>query len=144
MPDSMFFRGRLAMHAGDLRRAADYFRAALSKEPADRDAIHGLGVALKRLGDPQSKQFLQLADRYDQLKRTLKESVVTLHTDKKLFDKLGDICMSLNQREEARVWYRLAILSNPLDAHAEQALARLDREAPETDAGPVPAQDKRN
>jgi tetratricopeptide (TPR) repeat protein len=138
------FRGRLAMNGGDPRRAAAYFRAALGKEPADRDSIHGLGVALKRLGDPQSKDFLQIADRHDQLKRTVKDSVVIIRTDRKFFDKLGDICTSLNRREEACAWYRLAIQYDPLDAHAEQALARLDREDPDADAGPDPAQDKRN
>jgi len=57
--------------------------------------------------------------------------VLTSETDPKLFDKLGEICESLHRREEARVWYQLAIGRDPLDSRAHQALARLDQAAPE-------------
>jgi len=120
------FHGRLAMQRNELRAAADYFRAALRHEPDNRDAIHGLGVALQGLGDPQSKEFLQFASRYDRLKRTIKESVVTLQSDQKIFYKLGELCELLNRREEAIVWYRLAIARDPLDKQAHQGLTRLD------------------
>jgi tetratricopeptide (TPR) repeat protein len=120
------FHGRLAMQRNELRAAADYFRAALRQEPNNRDAMHGLGVALQGLGDPQSKEFLQFASRYDRLKRTIKESVVTLQTDQKIFFKLGELCESLDRRDEAIVWYRLAIARDPLDKEAHQGLTRLD------------------
>ncbi len=113
------------MHENDPRRAAAAFRAALRRDPADRDAIHGLGVALRHLGDPQFQGFLQTAARHDQLKRSIKDSVTTIQTDRKLFSKLGEICESMNLCEQARVWYRLAIGRDPLDAQAQQALARL-------------------
>src|SRR5207247_1349327 len=104
-----YFRGRLALQGNDPRRAAADFRAALRQDPQDRDAIQGLGVALRSLGDPQFQEFLQIAFRHDQLKRTIKDSVTTLQTDPKLFSKLGEICESLNRCEEARAWYQLAI-----------------------------------
>jgi tetratricopeptide (TPR) repeat protein len=121
-----FFRGRLALHANDLRRAADAFRAALLLDPADRDAIDGLSIALRRLGDPQAEELRQAVSHHDRLKRTIKDSVNTLSTDRKIFDKLGQICESMNLRKQARVWYRLAIDRDPLDAEAQQALARLE------------------
>jgi tetratricopeptide (TPR) repeat protein len=120
------FNGRLALQRNELRKAASHFRAALEQQPDNRDAAHGLGVALQGLGDPQFKEFLQFALRYDLLKRTIKESVVTIGTDQKIFYKLGEICESLNRREEALVWYRLAIARDPLDVQAQQGLTRLD------------------
>jgi tetratricopeptide (TPR) repeat protein len=119
-------RGRLELQRNDPRSAAACFREAVRQDPEDRDAIHGLGVALQSLGDPQAKEYLQFAARYDNLKRTIKESVVTIQTDQKLFYKLGEICESLDRRDEARVWYRLAIGRDPLDAQAQQGLTRLD------------------
>ncbi len=71
-------RGQLALHAGQSRQAVSYFRAALDKEPEDRDAIQGLGLALRRLADPQAKQYLDIAARRDLLARTIRESVVTI------------------------------------------------------------------
>ncbi|MFI5455380.1 MAG: tetratricopeptide repeat protein [Isosphaerales bacterium] len=121
------FRGRLALQRNDLREAAAYFRAARRQDPEDRDATQGLGVVLQSLGDPESKELLQFAARYDLLKRTIKDSVVTIQTDQKIFYKLGEICESLNRREEARVWYQLAIGRDPLDTQAHQGLTRLNQ-----------------
>jgi tetratricopeptide (TPR) repeat protein len=121
------FRGRLALQANDPRRAAAYFRTALRRDPQDRDASYGLGVALRHLGDPQAQDFLRMASLHDQLKRTIKESVTTIETDRKLFDKLGEICESLGRGLEARVWYQVALGRDPLDTQAHQALARLDQ-----------------
>jgi len=121
------FRGRLQLQRNDPRQAAAYFRAALRQDPEDRNAIQGLGVALRSLGDPQYKELLQFAAHYDLLKRTIQESVVTLQTDQKIFYKLGEICESLNRREEARVWYQLAIGRDPLDTQAHQGLTRLNQ-----------------
>ena len=53
------------------------------------------------------------------------ESVVTIHSDPKLFCKLGALCESLNPREEARVWYQLAIERDPLDGDAQQGLSHV-------------------
>ena len=121
------FRGRLALHRDDRRKAAAYFRAALLKDPNDRDVIQDLGVALRGLGDPRAQEFLQTASRHDRLKRIIKDSVTTLQTDKAIFFKLGEACESLNLLDEARVWYRIAIERDPLDAPAQQALARVGR-----------------
>jgi tetratricopeptide (TPR) repeat protein len=130
------FRGQLAQHHGDATRAAAYFRAALRGDPANRDALQGLGVALRSKGEPGADPFLRAAYRHDQLKRAIQDSVTSLATDVKLFDRLGVICESIDRRDEARVWYRLAIGRDPLDAQAHQALARITQAAPE---GPGPS-----
>ena len=122
-------RGRLAMQAGDTRAASAYFRAALDKEPRDRDAIHGLGVALQRVGDPQAKEYLQIASRYDHLKREIVRCGNLARIELEVFAQLGEICESLGRPDQARVWYQVAIGWDPLDARAQQALTRLDQAA---------------
>jgi tetratricopeptide (TPR) repeat protein len=137
-----YLRGHLALNGNDPRQAAAYFRAALAQDPDDRDATHGLGLALRALGDPQAEEFLQIAFRHDKLKRTIQDSGTTVHTDPQLFYKLGEICKSLNRFEEARAWYRLAIKRDPLNTPAHQALTRLDETALEKSTGPAPKRDE--
>jgi predicted Zn-dependent protease len=120
-------RGELALMGNNPRQAAEYFRAVLRAESEDRDATHGLGLALHRMGDPQAGTYREIAARQDELKRTIIASVTTIHTDPKLFFKLGEMCASLNRLEEARTWFQLAIGRDPLDAQAHQALARLNK-----------------
>jgi predicted Zn-dependent protease len=120
-------RGQFALRAGDASRAATRFRAALRSDPEDRDAIRGLGQALRALGEPEAERLLQRAAHYDQLRRTIQDSVSSLRTDPKLFYKLGELCASIDHPVEARVWYHLAIESDPLDTQAQQALTRLER-----------------
>ncbi len=120
-------RGELAIRGTNPRQAVEYFRAVLRSDPEDRDANHGLGLVLRRLGDPQAVNYLEHAARQDRLKRTIQESVTTINTDRKLFFKLGELCESLNRIEEARAWFQLAIGRDPLDAEAHQALTRLNK-----------------
>jgi Flp pilus assembly protein TadD len=125
-----YLRGRLALQGNEPRKAAEFFRATLRQDPSDRDAIQGLGVALRTLDDPQFESLLQLAALHDRLKRTIKESVTTLKTDEKIFYKLGAICESLKRLDEARAWYRLAITRDPLDDDAQKKLTLLEKAAP--------------
>jgi tetratricopeptide (TPR) repeat protein len=127
-------RGQFALHAGQSRQAVTCFRAALDKEPEDRDAIQGVGLALRRLADPQAKRYLDIVARRDLLARTIRESVVTISSDPRLFFKLGEMCESLNRREEARAWYRLAITRDPLDTQAQQGLTRVEQAVPAASA----------
>jgi tetratricopeptide (TPR) repeat protein len=120
-------RGQLqAGYHKNPRQAATFFRAAVQKDPEDRDAIHGLGYALERLGDPEGKEYIRIASLHDALTRTIKGSVTAIKTDPKLFYKLGDVCESLKRLAEARVWYELAIRRDPTDEQAQKGLARID------------------
>ena len=132
-----FLRGKLALHDNDPRKAAKLFRSALRLDPEDRDAMHGLGVALRQLGDAEATRWFERASRRDKLKRLILDSVSTIHTDPKLFCKLGLHCEAVDRREEARVWYRLAIERDPLDVESQHGLGRLhdagvDRKSPST------------
>jgi tetratricopeptide (TPR) repeat protein len=119
------YRGQLAFPT-DAAKAADYYRAALLQDPDDRDALHGLGTALRKQGDAKASEYLDLAAGRDKLKRTIQNSVSTIQTDPKLFAKLGEICESLKRFDEARVWYQLAIQRDPLDTQSQQAMTRIE------------------
>lgn len=123
-------RGRLALQAGDAARAAEVFRAALERDPRDRDAIQGLGTAMQRLKDPRSRELLQTAGLHDQLKRIIIECGNSRRIDLKVFPKIGGICESLGRPDQARVWYQVALSWDPLDTQAHQGLTRLDRASP--------------
>jgi len=124
------YRGQLAF-PGDASKAAAYYLSALRQDPEDRDALHGLGVALRKLGDPKAVEYLDLAARHDKLRRTIQDSVSTIQTDPRLFSKLGVICEALSRLEEARIWYQLAIERDPLDNQSQQALNRVEQAAHE-------------
>lgn len=117
------FRGTLAI--ADRQKAVSFLRAALRSDPDNRDAINALGVTLRLLGDPEANNWLDLAARRDKLKRLIIESVVTIHSDPKLFCKLGALCESLDRRQEAHVWYQIAIERDPLDVEAQQGLSHV-------------------
>jgi tetratricopeptide (TPR) repeat protein len=122
-------RGEFALHDSDPRQAEMCFRAALRSDPDARDALRGLGMALRKLADPKAGEYLDLASRYDRLKRTIIDSVTTIRTDPDLFYKLGGMCESVNHTIEARTWYQLAIGRNPMDSRAQKALARIEKRA---------------
>jgi predicted Zn-dependent protease len=120
-------RGDLARYHGLARKAESYYRAALEKEPDARDAIHGLGLALRQLGDPAWEKYLKAAATRDEMKRSIKASANMIKVDIKLYCKLGELCESIGHLAQARVWYRLAIKVDPLDTTAHQGLARLEK-----------------
>jgi tetratricopeptide (TPR) repeat protein len=120
-------RGQLqAGYHKNARQAAKFFGDAVQKDSDDRDAIHGLGYALERLGNPSGKEYIRIASLHDALARKIKESVATINTNSKIFDELGEICEGLKRYAEARIWYQLAIRRDPTDALAQKALVRIN------------------
>jgi tetratricopeptide (TPR) repeat protein len=129
------YRGQLAF-PNSAADAAAFYRLALHQDPDDRDALHGLGTASRKLGDPKAAEYLDRAARHDKLKRTIQDSVSTLRTDLKLFAKLGELCESLERLAEARIWYQLAVERDPLDTESQQAVGRVKRAAFEKSDAP--------
>ncbi len=134
-------RGRLALSENNAQKAAGYFRAALRREPDDHDALQGLGSALRASGDPQAAALLNEARQYDEFKRTLQGAINTIHTDPRLFTKLGEQCQAIHRTAQARVWYELAIERDPLDSQAQRGLTLLD-EARRDDDDPLAPRSK--
>ncbi|WP_165219163.1 tetratricopeptide repeat protein [Aquisphaera insulae] len=118
-------RAKLALARADLRAAANAFRVVLRDDPSCPDAIRGLGLVLRRLGDPEADSFLRTSARQDELKRSIHASIQADQTDPMLHLKLGMLCESLDLNEQARAWFRLVLASDPSNTKAREALVRL-------------------
>jgi tetratricopeptide (TPR) repeat protein len=132
-PALAVLRGRLALHLRDVPGAIQQFRTALAREPHHRDALFGLGRALKLSGQAAAAEHWQKAAlAQDALDNRLQSLALRPGSDDPATcSTLGDLCEAAGRLPEARAWYRLAIATNPLDLRSQQALFRL-RRAPAT------------
>jgi len=124
-------RGRLAQARRDPAAALAHYRAACAVDPDDRDALFGLGQALRALGDtPSAEAPLAAAKRLDELAGLVQRAGTNDgRNDPTLLRRLGEACEAVGRRDEARAWFGLAIARDPLDSAAQAAMFRL---------GPVP------
>jgi tetratricopeptide (TPR) repeat protein len=130
-------RGRFALAHRDGAAAVLHFRKAYAAEPDHRDSVVGLGQALTLIGKyEEAAPFIAEARDIDALgalvqrAATVSVSVRPTATDAErqdpaLLHALGAACEKVRRLPEARAWYRLAILANPLDSEAQKALYRL-------------------
>lgn len=124
-------RGRLAQARRDPAAALVHYRAASAVDPDDRDALFGLGQALRASGDTQAAEApLAAAKRLDELAGLVQRAGTNGgRNDPRLLRSLGAACEAVGRRDEARAWLGLAIARDPLDSAAQAAMFRL---------GPVP------
>jgi tetratricopeptide (TPR) repeat protein len=120
-------RGLLDLERGDGSAAGRHFRASLAADPADRDALFGLGQALRFTGDSkEAERYLRAAYDRDHLVVLLEHAAPpSARSDPKVLRQLGAACERLGRLPEALGWYKLAIASDPLDPENQQAVARL-------------------
>jgi tetratricopeptide (TPR) repeat protein len=120
-------RGRFALARGNGPEAIRQFRIAHDRAPNLREAVLGLGQALKTTGDlAAAAPLLEEARRHERLGSLVqKAAVLKNRDDPALMRDLGEACAALGRNLEARAWYNLAITKDPLDTQAQQALARL-------------------
>jgi tetratricopeptide (TPR) repeat protein len=121
------FRGQLAVRSNDSASAVRQFRLALRLDPANREALQGLALVLKQMGDSEAAAPIQKqAEQWRHLTGLLQKSkTFEIREDKALLTQLAEACEALKQRELARAWYRLALGRNPLDQDLQRALYRL-------------------
>jgi tetratricopeptide (TPR) repeat protein len=137
-------RGQLALARRDGAAAIEHFRSALRADLADRDVLHGLGLALRLTGAAEAAAtYLRAAEDHDRLRRLLLEATTrndpaTLGQGSQgpTFTALGRACEAAGYLAEARGWYLLAIARDPLDDEAQRGLGRLGR--PAASRGPPP------
>ncbi|MGE3822021.1 MAG: tetratricopeptide repeat protein, partial [Isosphaeraceae bacterium] len=120
-------RGRLALVKGDASAAIHAYRIALREAPDDRDARFGLAQALRLAGEAASARPLadsvQARDRLDWLVQNARPP--DRRGDPATLRAIGDACLALGRREQARAWYRLALARDPLNGDLQRALFRL-------------------
>jgi len=126
------FRAQLAVRSNDPITATREFRLALRLDPTNREALQGLSLVLKQLGDAAAAAPIQkLAEEWRHLTSLLQKSkTFDMRQDKTLFTQLAEACETLEQRAEARAWYRLALRLDPLDEQVQRALYRLRDRVP--------------
>jgi tetratricopeptide (TPR) repeat protein len=125
-------RGQVAVRINDRLTAARQFRIALSHDPTNHEALQGLALVLKQLGDREAAASIQeQLDQWHFLTTLLQKSrTFEIRTDKTLLTQLAQTCAALNQIPEARAWYRLALAQDPLDAAIQKSLYFLRGRAP--------------
>jgi tetratricopeptide (TPR) repeat protein len=125
-------RGQLAVRCNDPSTAARQFRIALRQDPTNHEALQGLALVLKQLGDREAAASTQrLAEQWRHLTSLLQKSrTFNIRNDKTLLTRLAEACEALGQIPEARAWYRLALAQDPLDEVIQKSLHRVRDPAP--------------
>ena len=125
--DLALLRGRFAQARGDGPEAVRQFGIAYAKSPNLREAVLGLGQALKTTGDDAAAApLLELARKHERLAALVsKAGVEKERDDPALIRDLGEACAALGRFAEARAWYNLAITKDPFDVKAQDGLARV-------------------
>jgi tetratricopeptide (TPR) repeat protein len=126
-PGLALLRGQLAVQENQFTVAARQFRIALRREPDNREALQNLSAVLNKLGDAQgASEALEKADHWRHLTSLLQKSrTFNIRKDKTLLLQIGQACEAVRQFPEARAWYRLALVEDPLDPAVQQALFRV-------------------
>jgi tetratricopeptide (TPR) repeat protein len=123
--------GEFALRRHDVDAAIRYFKSALTDEPYDRVSPMHIAQALRLKGENEAAEiYLDRVQRLNKIYNMIIR-VRTPNRQNEISDltKLGEACEDAGLIEEARGWYALAITLNPVDGDAQQALARLGRNA---------------
>ncbi len=120
-------RGQLALKRGDGASALGHFQTAYTARYGDQITLNGLVTALRRTGQTKAAEpFLAQVRHYNAMPALVDRLIAAkAATDTDLLHRLGSLCEAIGRRSEARAWYRLATVGNPLDTEAQRALFRL-------------------
>jgi tetratricopeptide (TPR) repeat protein len=126
-PELARLRGRLALGRGDASAIAHYGKS-LKADPDDRDALFGLGQALRLAGRrEEARPYVDAARDRDRLEWLIENArSLSRREDARALRAIGDACRSVPHLPEARAWYRLALARDPLDADLQRRLFELD------------------
>lgn len=138
-PDLARIRGRIALARRNGPEAVRFFRIAYENEPTDHDTLFGLIGAYELIGDVATASALRREAKKLETLNSLIQRAATPRAsgDVNLVKELGAACADFGLIPEARAWYKIAIARDPLDAASQQALFRLNDEAP---SRPTPAE----
>jgi tetratricopeptide (TPR) repeat protein len=141
-PTIAILRGQLANRLNQPAAAARLFRIALEQDPQHHEALLGLSIVLKQLGDAEAVAPIQaqLDRRHGMIVLLQKSRTFNIRGDKALLTQIGQACESLGLIPVARAWYRLALNQDPLDSGLQAALYRLKETTPGDTADPARAQ----
>jgi tetratricopeptide (TPR) repeat protein len=132
-PTLASLRGRLALARRDPQTAISHFQIAAKKDPYARENVLGLGQALRLAGNLEEAQtYLDRAKRMDELGSLLKVAGTDEgFSDPAMARRLARACEQLDRLDQARTWYRLALVRDPLDTAAQEGLFRIRQAEPQ-------------
>ena len=123
-------RGRLALSLRDGATALRWFRAADQAEPDHHETLNGLAQALRLNGDETAAaSYFAKVRAQERLRELLLRSADATTMEPAQLFELAKACETANYLAEARAWYQLVLLTEPLNAAAQQALFRLAKRA---------------
>jgi tetratricopeptide (TPR) repeat protein len=121
-------RGRLALRRRHGEAAAEQFRCVLKADPTDRDALDGLGEALRLLGRTEEAgppaRTAQAVEALGEMAARAGEPDERSRPD--LPRRLGAACESAGLQTQARAWYVIAVERDYFDQEAHAGLRRLE------------------
>jgi tetratricopeptide (TPR) repeat protein len=119
--------GRLALERGDAASAVLHFRAAFEADPDERDTRFGLAQALRLAGQGEAARphadLVRALDRLEWLVQRARPK--DRRNDPARLKAIGDACLGLGRRDEARAWYQLALSHDPENSSLKNALSQL-------------------
>jgi tetratricopeptide (TPR) repeat protein len=123
--DLALLRGRFALARGEGAEAVRQYRISYEKAPGLREAVLGLGQALKSIGDPAAGPLLEEGRKHERLNTLVQKAASEKNRDDPALARdLGEACAALGRFHEAKGWYNLAITRDPFDIAAQDGLGR--------------------
>lgn len=135
-------RGSLALRKREAQAAIQYYQAAESIEPNNRDTLLGLSRAYTLSGDAEkAKPYREAGRRLEELSTLMQYAATSgAREDPVITMKLGQACEALGLFPEARAWYLLVLGHDPLNRDAQKALSLLKT----SEASPAQEESDRN
>jgi hypothetical protein len=116
----------VALNRQDGPSAVRFFRLSDAAEPNHGETLYGLAQALRIVGDRAAAEPYA---RRAAAQRTFRDHLNNLndnHDSKAVFCcRLASECEAAGYLPEARAWYRLAVIADPSQVQAQEALLRL-------------------
>jgi tetratricopeptide (TPR) repeat protein len=126
--EALVARGALARDAGRYDEGETWYRRALERQPAERDACRGLAVCLRRQGRAEeAARYRERADRIDrdlELLQDLHAKIGRAPEDVELRYEAARICLRNGQKREARRWLTSALRLRPDHQPSRELLRR--------------------
>ena len=131
-------RGQLALNRNDGPAALRYFRLSDGAEPNHAETLYGLAQALRLVGQ---RAEAEPYSRRASAQRAFRDHLTTLAKNSQesravLCCRLAAECEASAYLPEARAWYRLALVGDPLNREAQEGLFRLSSQNPAANTGP--------
>lgn len=120
-------RGQLALRKSRPEQAIGPLRIAARLEPTSREALQGIALAARLLGEEEeARAASEQAGRLREVAELLSKARTGAGQEEATLPKrLAEACVATGQIDEAKGWYRLAIARDAFDAELQRALFEL-------------------